>query len=113
MRGIFRKADQRNIALDYADAPFVLSEQAEKNLALELLRYPSAVKSVAASLEASKLCAYIYNLAGAFSSFFDACPVLACENESIRQSRLRLCALTGRVLADGLETLGMPTVDQM
>ena len=113
VRGIFRKAAQRNIALDYADAPFVLSEPAEKNLALELLRYPGAVKSVAASLEASKLCAYIYNLAGAFSSFFDACPVLACENESIRQSRLRLCALTGRVLADGLETLGMPTVDQM
>ncbi|MDQ7012914.1 MAG: arginine--tRNA ligase [Planctomycetota bacterium] len=112
-RSIFRRAKERGVALDHAGAPIIVAEPAEKALALELLRYPSAVRSVAAALEPMRLCAYIYSLAGAYSSFFDACPVLSTEDPAVRRSRLRLCELTARVLEDGLEVLGLPTVERM
>lgn len=113
IRSIFRRAQERGVALDHAGAPIAVAEPAEKALALELLRYPSAVRGVAVALEPYRLCGYLYALAGAFSSFFDACPVLAAEEPGTRRSRLRLCELTARVLEDGLGALGLPTVERM
>jgi arginyl-tRNA synthetase len=112
-RSVFRKAADEGVPLDHADAPIVIAEPAEKTLALELLRYPSAVEGVAATLEPMRLCAYLYSLAGAYSTFYDACHVLKADTPEIRRSRLRLCDLTSRVLADGLEVLGLPTVERM
>jgi arginyl-tRNA synthetase len=111
IRSVFRKAEEAGVALD--SGPVRIDHPAEKALALELLRYPGAVRSVAASLEPMRLCAALYALAGAYSSFYDACPVLKAEDEQTRLARLRLCALTARVLEDGLETLGLPTVQRM
>lgn len=91
---------------------FSITEAAEKTLALALLRYPASVRAVAEHAEPHRLCGYLHDLAGAFSSFFTACPVLPAE-EPTRSARLRLCALTARVLEDGLHTLGIPTVDRM
>lgn len=113
IRSIFRRAEERGVALDHADAPIIIAEPAEKSLALALLRYPSAVRGVASALEPMRLCSYLYGLAGAYSSFFDACPVLAAENDETRRSRLRLCELTARVLEDGLGVLGLPTAERM
>jgi arginyl-tRNA synthetase len=67
---------------------------------------------VAESLEPHRLCQYLFELAGLFSTFYDKCPVLASAGEQ-RDGRLRLSALTGRVLEDGLATLGLPIVDRM
>ena len=61
---------------------------------------------MAESLEPHRLCGYLFELAGAFSSFYQQCPVLKAE-EPVRSSRLRLCSLVRRVLADGLELLGI------
>lgn len=116
IRSIFRKATERGItAPGGADVPsaFRIAEPAEKTLALVLLRYPSAVRATAEVCMPSRLCAYAYELAGAFSTFFDACPVLAAPDEPTRAARLALCRLTERVLADALETLGIPTVERM
>ena len=112
-RSVFRKAEEAGVPLDHAGAPIVIGHPTEKALALELLRYPGAVRGVAESLEPMRLCGYLYGLAGAYSSFYDACPVLKAESEGLRRSRMRLCALTARVLEDGLETLGLPTVERM
>ncbi|HZW09931.1 MAG TPA: arginine--tRNA ligase [Phycisphaerales bacterium] len=112
IRSVFRKASERGIALDEA-APLLIAEPTEKALALELLRYPGQVRAVAATLEPYKLCAYLYSLAGAYSSFYTACHVLNADTDQIRASRLRLCHLTARVLEDGLNVLGLPTVERM
>src|SRR5262245_15187985 len=113
IRSIFRKGAERGVGDAWRSAPFVASEPAEKALALALLRYPGAVKSVADSLEPHRLCQYLYDLAGAFSVFFDQCPVLAAATPALRDSRLRLCDLTARVLEDGLGVLGIPTLERM
>lgn len=113
-RSIFRKAAEAGVDLSgVASAALLLEEPAERTLALALLRYPGALRAAGENYEPSRLCAYVYSLAGAFSSFFDQCPVLSADSEAKRMSRLRLCSLTARVLTDGLETLGIPTVDRM
>jgi arginyl-tRNA synthetase len=95
-----------------AEAELVIGEPAEKQLALRLLRYPQVVAAVADTLEPHRLCGYLYDLAGAFSTFYQQCPVLKAE-EPVRSSRLRLCSLVRRVLADGLELLGIERPTRM
>ena len=111
VRSIFRKAEELGVAFD-PDAPFAPGEPEERALALELLRYPSVVVSVAESLEPHRLCQYLFGLASAYSAFFERCPVLKAE-PATRASRLRLCDLTARVMADGLGVLGLPVLDRM
>ena len=114
IRSIFRKAQQAGISIEgIGDAPFDLRDPAEKALALKLLRYPGVVEGSGLNHEPNHLCAYAYELAAGFSSFFDQCPVLKNDDETLRRSRLRLCALTGRVLEDALHSLGIPTVERM
>jgi arginyl-tRNA synthetase len=112
IRSIFRKAAERGFATDNLPAP-TIAHAAEKTLALTLLRYPGVVQDVAKSLEPSRLCAYLYELAGVFSTFFDVCPVLSAASDSERASRLALCKLAEGVLADGLKLLGIPTLEKM
>ncbi|MBX3363549.1 MAG: arginine--tRNA ligase [Phycisphaeraceae bacterium] len=111
IRSIFRKAQERGIGFD-RHAPILPSAPAERALALVLLRYPETVRAAAKHLEPHRLCGLLYELATAFSTFFDACPVLASEGAT-RAGRLRLCDITARVLADGLTTLGIPTLERM
>ncbi|MBC7835725.1 MAG: arginine--tRNA ligase [Phycisphaerales bacterium] len=116
-RSILRKAAEQPggppAPTQGAGAPLRLTEKHEKELALALLRYPGALRSVAQSLEPHRLCQYLYDLAGAFSAFYTNCPVLTAQGDATRASRLRLCALTERLLADGLNLLGIETVDRM
>jgi len=112
IRSLFAKAAADGVTFDPA-AALLIAEPEEKTLALELLRYPKSVASAAEALEPHRLCAYLYDLCTAYSSFYDKCPVLRADDDATRASRLRLCDLTGRVLADGLETLGIPTVERM
>jgi len=116
VKSIFRRAaaqlgpDEAHAA---RSAPLRIEAPEEKALALRLLRYPGALESVAESLEPHRLCNYLNDLAGAFSQFFQACPVLKAETDETRRSRLRLCDLTGRVLEDGMTTLGLVPLEQM
>lgn len=109
---LFRKAEAEGIAFD-PQAAIAIEQPEEKALALELLRYPKAVRSAAETLEPHRLCAYLYELCAAYSTFYDRCHVLKAESRRVQASRMRLVELTGRVLADGLGTLGLPTVDRM
>ncbi len=113
IRSIFRKAEEQGVAEGFAAAALSLKEPAEKQLALVLLRYPGTIRSVAASLEPHRLCGYLYELAGAFSAFFESCPVLKAPDDATRLGRLRLCDLTSRVLTDGLDALGIRSLDRM
>lgn len=113
-KSIFRKAADAGLGADeFAQAPLLLDEPAERALALTLLRYPGAVRASGEHHEPNRLCAYAFALAGAFSSFFDQCPVLKAESGAKKRSRLRLCAITARVLEDALQTVGIPTVERM
>ena len=101
VRSIFRKLD--GSPLDWS-APIQLSEDAEMHLARLLARYGEVVPNV--------LAAYLFDLARAFHSFYEACPVLKSEG-AVRHSRLALCELTARTLKHGLGLLGIQLPDRM
>jgi arginyl-tRNA synthetase len=109
IRSIFRKAGET----PPEGAAFTLADPAERALALELLRFGAAVEDVAATLEPHRLCGYLYDLAGAFTTFYERCPVLRADDAPTRRSRLALCDLSARVLAKGLDLLGIEAPDQM
>jgi arginyl-tRNA synthetase len=112
IRSIFRKAADEGIAVD-ASAAVRFAEPAERALALELLGFGSAVVEAAESLRPHRLAGYLYDLANAFTAFFEGCPVLRAPDDATRASRLALCALTARVLAHGLGLLGIEAPERM
>jgi len=90
-----------------------LVEEEEKALAGALLQFAEVLNKVAERGMPHLLCSYLYDLAGLFSSFYENCPVLSAQDDAVRQSRLRLAALTGRTLAQGLELLGLQILERM
>jgi arginyl-tRNA synthetase len=90
----------------------VVTEPQERALALQLLEFASAVDATAEAYSPAKLCTYLFALATTFTTFYEACRVLV-DHEETRTSRLALCDLTARVLAQGFSLLGMEAPDQM
>ncbi|WP_437742017.1 arginine--tRNA ligase [Sorangium sp. So ce1504] len=109
IRSIFRKAGVESPR----EAGIVLGEPAERALVLELLRFGAVLEDVAATLEPHRLCGYLFELAGSFTSFYERCPVLRAESDDVRRSRLALCDLTAEVLAKGLGLLGIEAPERM
>ena len=79
---------------------------------LDYRRVYGVVADVAATLQPHRLCTYLYDLAGTLSVFYERCPVLRSEGE-VRSSRLTLCCAARRVLAAGLDLLGIEALDRM
>jgi arginyl-tRNA synthetase len=108
-----RKAVEEGIESPGEAGAFGVVEPAEKNLGLSLLRYPRVVQQVGEGLMPNRLCQYLYELAGTFAAFYEACHVLKAPDTSTRDARLKLCKLTERVLEDGLTLLGIPIIERM
>ncbi len=107
---IFRRG---GVARSQAAVTLVLDQPAERALAFALVGFTGVVATALESSSPSKLCAYLFELATTFSSFYEQCPVLNAPTESERQSRLALADLTARVLAEGLGLLGIASPEQM
>lgn len=107
IRSIFRKVEGGLSA-----APITLGAPEEIALAKQLLSFGITLQAVADDYRPNYLCNYLYDLAGHFARFYEACPVLKAAAAE-RASRLALCDLTGRVLKQGLEVLGIEVLEQM
>ena len=120
VRSIFAKGNFDAEALRVSDAAINLSppdkkaeREAERALALELLRFAEALDLTAADYRPNQLTAYLFELANRYSTFFEHCHVLRAESETLRHSRLLLCDLTARTIQKGLELLGIKVVEKM
>ena len=109
IRSLFRKG---GLTPPPADTPLDLREPAELALAKKLLGLGEVLAVAAQENRPHFLCVALFELAGAFHQFYEACPVLKAE-EPARSSRLALCALTAAALALGLGLLGIGTVEEM
>jgi arginyl-tRNA synthetase len=108
---IERKALDQGVA---ADAPAIaLTQEPERRLVVELLELESAVNAVADTLSPHKLTTYLFELATAFTAFYENCPVLRAEDSATRASRLWLCRATRKSLATGLGLLGIAAPERM
>ncbi|MEG5265281.1 arginine--tRNA ligase [Pseudomonas sp. JDS28PS106] len=108
--GVFRKL---GTPFDATQGRIVLDAPQEQDLAARLAQFAEVLNNVAEKGTPHVLCAYLYDLAGLFSSFYENCPILGAENSDQQQSRLRLAALTGRTLKQGLDLLGLETLERM
>ena len=108
---VFRKANIDESVL--ANATVAITEDREAQLAARLLQFEETLTVVARDGTPHVMCAYLYDLAGLFSGFYEHCPILSAENESVRNSRLKLAQLTAKTLKLGLDTLGIETVERM
>ena len=126
IRSIFRRAaDARTGAAETGPAETSPAEAAartagvaitagpERALALRLLSFGAMVTQLGETAEPHRLCAYLFDVASLFTTFYEECPVLKAEPESLRVSRLALCALTLDVLTKGLDLLGVPIPERM
>ena len=118
IRSIFRKAegisnsDKSRENIQHSTFNIQLVKGEEIALARHLLNFGLTLEAVAEEYRPNFLCNYLYELAGKFTSFYENCPVLKAD-DATRASRLALCDLTARVLQQGLDVLGIETVEQM
>ena len=112
VRSIFRKGGHEAEAHRGDAAPIPVDAPAELALAKMILRFPEAIDRTLDDYRPNVLAAYLYDLAQAFTAFYDACPVIQSQ-EPTRANRLKLCDLTARVIEKGLGLLGIETAERM
>lgn len=109
VRSIFAKA---GVNPDTLTGEIVITDDKERALAVKLLQFEEALRQVAKDGTPHVLCGYLYELAGIFSSFYEACPILSADDDT-KNSRLQLADLTAKTLKTGLDLLGIKTVEKM
>ncbi|MFZ8948034.1 MAG: arginine--tRNA ligase [Ilumatobacteraceae bacterium] len=110
IRSIFRRAGVDPSSVD--PSAIALVEPAERELALRILATPSVIAEATSSQSPHRLCTHLFDLAQAFTGFYEHCPVLKVD-EPVRGSRLALCDLTARTLSTGLDLLGIEAPERM
>ena len=113
VQGILRKCEVDVQNMRSNPQPFLLDDDVERKLALSLSRFGEALEEVLVDFKPNLLAAYLFELTQVFFQFYDQCHVLKAEKDSIKQSRLQLCDLTGRTIKIGLSLLGIQVVDKM
>jgi arginyl-tRNA synthetase len=121
IRSIFRRAAEGGTAGSGAgdaeaaarEAGVAITAGPERALARRLLSFGAVVTQLGETAEPHRLCAYLFEVASLFTTFYEECPVLKAEPESLRVSRLALCALALDVLTKGLDLLGVPIPERM
>ncbi|XZQ54836.1 MAG: arginine--tRNA ligase [Arsenophonus sp.] len=93
--------------------PVILENKYEQTLATRLLQFEETILRVANEGLPHIMCTYLYDLTGSFSNFYEHCPILNAENNTLKQSRLKLALLTQKTLKIGLDTLGIQTIEKM
>jgi len=108
IRSILRKQDTESG--DYGIVALATLE--ERSLLLKILQFPEIIDTVARDCFPNQLCNYLYELAGIFMRFYEACPILNAGPQT-RNSRLALASLTAESLKLGLDLLGIETLEKM
>nr|WP_239395178.1 arginine--tRNA ligase [Frankia sp. CiP3] len=105
---ILRKAGDASAPVDTTLAP----HPAERALILALDAFGDTLTEVGQTLEPHRLCGYLYDLAKAFTDFYEACPVLSVAQPT-RGNRVALCRLSAETLRRGLNLLGIAAPERM
>ena len=113
IRSIFRKGGFTPEAIREARPTILLTNPAERALGLRVLRFQETLELAAAELKPNILTDYLFELANAYSTFYEECPVLKAESPERRDSRLALIDLVARTLRSGLNLLGIGVVEEM
>ena len=112
IRSILRRAEVSESEL--ARFSFLINEPAERSLALVITQFADVIEQVGERAMPHELCGYLFDISGRFMSFYESCPILKDSVSSEdRESRLKLASLTSRIIHQGLELLGIQTLERM
>ena len=109
IRSIFEKVED----VSWESSNLIVETDAERRLARSIISFGDAVESASSDLMPNRICIHLHEIAAAFGSFYVHCPVLVSDNNEIRNSRLRLCDATSRILSTGLGLLGIHAPNRM
>lgn len=98
---------------DAASAELFLNDPVERDLALQILRFPAEALRAAETYKPNVLADALFALAQTYSRFYQRLSVLKAESSELRVSRVRLCGLVANVLREGLGLLGIRTPRRM
>lgn len=110
IHSLFQKA---GITVNSLEKPIIFQHSSDILLAKQIILFPEVIDTVTLKASPHLLCTYLYELAGVFSSFYEACPILNQEDMALKLSRLKLASLTARILELGLSLLGIKTLKRM
>ena len=113
VRSIFEKGGVDIDQLRTSGGTILLGTPQERALGLALLQFSEAIDRVVSDYRPNHLTTYLFELASRYSEFFENCPVLKADEDSVRVSRLLLCDLTARTIEGGLALLGIDVVERM
>jgi arginyl-tRNA synthetase len=111
IQSILKKGSENGKNLN-EESQITLKESAERSLAVYMSLFPKTVMKAADSFRPNLITDYLFELAKKFNSFYNSCPILNQE-EDVLYSRLLLADRAAKVLKEGLELLGIETVDRM
>ncbi|KGJ87173.1 Arginyl-tRNA synthetase [Colwellia psychrerythraea] len=114
IQSIFSKANTANSNTETNNAVINIIEPQEKALALKLLQLEDVIDAVISECTPNLLCNYLYELASLYMSFYEACPILKEGiSDEVKASRLALCKVIAETLKQGLDILGIETMERM
>ena len=113
IQSIFRRGGFTPAAIRASRPPIALSNPAERGLGMRILRFPEILDLAASEFKPNILTDYLFDLASAYSTFNEECPVLKAESAERRDSRLALIDLTAQTIQTGLNLLGIGVVEEM
>ncbi len=111
IQSILRKADEEGKVIDYSKE-LVIEDKLEKALANHIATFPMAVIKAADTFKPNIIADYLFELAKKFNSFYNNCPILSQDDETL-VSRALLAKIAGDTIKDGLSLLGIETLDRM
>jgi arginyl-tRNA synthetase len=112
IQSVFRKYREEYMGGDLRGRPVSLAEDSERRIAKAILEFPDQVYRSARAYRPNQLTDYLFDLASLYNRFYQNVPFLKAP-DGIRESRLILCDLVGRVVRTGLGLLGIEVPEQM
>ena len=110
---IFRKLKEENINVENKDVILENMNGVERELAVELLRFPQTVVKSYESYRPNIIADYLFDIAKLFNNFYNSNSILKEENKKVMDARILLAEKTAFILKEGLSLLGINTVDRM
>ena len=110
---IFRKLKEENIEVKNNDIISDDTNGIERELAVELLRFPQAVVKSYENYRPNIIADYLFDTAKLFNNFYNSSSILKEEDKKVMDARILLARKTAFVLKEGLSLLGINTVNRM
>lgn len=109
IKSVLRKAAENG----FAAGPIVIAEQAERDLALLLDAFETALSEAYDKKAPNFIAEHAFKLAQGFSKFYAACPIVVADDPAVRASRLTIAQTTLKQLELALDLLGVATPERM